>query len=121
MTSQDLGVSFGNLNSLAAGDQGFVWEILKSLRDQAPQVASEIQTAWEAKDFEAVGSTAHKFKSAVHILGNSKVLDATRELEHQAEQNPQDIERLVFQFGEMCSQLVQVLDKELSRLSSAQA
>ena len=72
---------FTYLESITGRDKEITEELVSVFIEQVPECISELNQAFEDKDYEALSSYAHKYKSTVVIIGLSETESRLKNLE----------------------------------------
>ncbi|MBC7922627.1 MAG: Hpt domain-containing protein [Ferruginibacter sp.] len=70
-----------HLYELAAGDQGFIREMIEFYLSQVPGVIREMRQLRESKEWRELGEVAHKAKSSFKFMGMLQLTEDARGLE----------------------------------------
>jgi HPt (histidine-containing phosphotransfer) domain-containing protein len=106
-------IDLSYLNSIAAGDKSFIRDLLLMFRKSTPGDMNEVRRFYAAKDYYMVGSTAHKIKAPVEMLGQPELVRMLINLEKVCRDKELDkIPALI----EDIAQRLETLDKEVEEL-----
>lgn len=72
------------LNSVSGGDPEIINEIVTLFKEQAVEIYNEMKSRQLEKDYQSLGSLAHKAKSSVAIMGMNDLALMLRTFEFQA-------------------------------------
>ena len=112
MTTIDLSY----LNSIAAGEQDFVNEILRMFVQHTIPDFNSMKSAYEEKNFTTCSSFAHKMKSAISMLGNSEATELVSYVEHSTKQGatiPPDLAEKVKRLEEVIHSMSSEINQRL--------
>ncbi|MEL6672293.1 MAG: Hpt domain-containing protein [Bacteroidota bacterium] len=121
MEAETFILDFTHLQSLTGDDNEFMIEILELIVEQSPDVLSDMQDQLAQDNYAALGSTAHKYKSSINILGNVELLSMMNQLEIKSHhQGPrEELSSLVASFEKICDQMLFAIKNKLSDLKAA--
>lgn len=80
-------IDLDSLRELSGNDLDFIAEILGMFTATANEQVQEMKELLKAGNMAGLSSVAHKFKSSVSILGNSRLYELVNELEYRAKNN----------------------------------
>ncbi len=76
-----------SLRELSGNDLDFISEILGMFTATANEQVQEMKDLLKAGNMASLSSVAHKFKSSVSILGNSRLYELVNDIEYRAKNN----------------------------------
>ncbi len=106
------------LKDRAAGDSGFIKEILESYTQEMPLYIAEMELFLNKKDWQEVSKQAHKMKSPIALMGATKLKELYAKIEIEATLN-KDHESLIKQIRiaqKQCLKTVDELKRELDNI-----
>jgi DNA-binding response OmpR family regulator len=74
-------VNLSYLRSVAENDNNIIIEFINIFKSQIPEFIEELNTAYNDKNWQVLGSVAHRAKSSVSMLGISELADDMKTLE----------------------------------------
>ena len=77
-------IDLDSLRELSGNDLDFISEILGMFTATANEQVQEMKDLLKADNFAALSAVAHKFKSSVSILGNSRLYELVNDIEYRA-------------------------------------
>ncbi len=77
-------IDLDSLRELSGNDLDFIAEILGMFTATANEQVQEMKELLKAGNFTGLSGVAHKFKSSVSILGNSRLYDLVNDIEYRA-------------------------------------
>ena len=80
-------VDLDSLRELSGNDLNFISEILGMFTATANEQVEEMNELLKANNMAALSAVAHKFKSSVSILGNSRLYELVNDIEYRAKNN----------------------------------
>lgn len=105
------------LESMAAGDNNLIKEMIEIFIEQVPEFICEMNKAISNNDSKALASTAHKAKSSVAIMGIINLIEDLKVLENIASNNertdeyPAFVNRFILNSKEAIIKLNEVASK----------
>ena len=75
------------LESVSGGDRDIVIELAGMFREQASEMADEMDSLLEKGDYYSLGLLAHKAKSSVAIMGMNELASMLKTFELQAKES----------------------------------
>lgn len=91
-------------------------EVLELFSDITPQTLSEMEQAFEAHDYEHLGSLAHKMKSSTRLLGMEKISQTLQQIETDSRKKGD-----THSLSQLLAQLKQLLHKVLQQIKSRES
>ncbi len=118
MQSTKAFIDIAPLRQITGDDSAFLIEVLELIRHQSPIMVQQMQDSLKQDDLNGLGATAHKLKSTLHVLGNNDWLTLLKELEYWAKEegDKSTSASLLEDFQNVCGQMLDRIDDELSRL-----
>ncbi len=100
-------VNLSYLKSVAENDNNIIIEFINIFKSQVPEFIKELNTAYNAKDWQTLGAVAHRAKSSVAMLGITQLESDMKNLEISAKEE-KEIEKypLIISKFEEISKLV---------------
>lgn len=89
-------IDLSYLESMAAGDNNLIKEMIEIFKEQVPEFIEEMNTAIINNDSKALSSVAHRAKSSVAIMGISILTEELKTLEVISANNERTEEYPVF-------------------------
>jgi len=80
-------IDLDSLRELSGNDIDFIAEILGMFTASANEQVQEMKELLKAGNFAALSAVAHKFKSSVSILGNSRLYELVNDIEYRTKNN----------------------------------
>lgn len=116
-------IDIAPLRQMTGNDSAFLIEVLELIRNQSPIMLLQMQDSLRQDDLNSLGATAHKLKSTLHVLGNSDWLTLLKELEYwsKEEGDKSASASLLEDFQNVCDQMLDRIDDELSQLRAEAA
>ena len=105
------------LDSVSAGDNEIIREIVSIFREQVVEIQSEMKNLLAKKDYNALGLLAHKAKSSVMIMGMDDLGNMLKTFELQAKEGIETdkYESYISRFGNDTFEAVKELDDLISQ------
>jgi HPt (histidine-containing phosphotransfer) domain-containing protein len=106
------------LDSVSAGDNSVIIEIIDMFRDQVGEMYNEMKTLLAEKNYHNLGLLAHKAKSSVAIMGMADLamMLKTFELEAREAKVPEKYESYVDRFRDETSSALKELEDLRAKL-----
>lgn len=100
------------LNEITGGDKEFETVMIQTFCEEAESLVSEMRTAYEAGNLEAMGRSAHGLKPNAQIFGIASIHESLVFVENngKAGNNAQELEEKIDEINRVIEQVV----KELS-------
>ena len=100
------------LDSVSAGDNSVIIEIIDMFRDQVGEMYNEMKTLLAEKNYHNLGLLAHKAKSSVAIMGMADLAMMLKSFEIEAKEGkePEKYESYVNRFRDETSFALKELD-----------
>ena len=92
-------IDLAYLNSIAAGDQNFIHEILRMFIEHTLPDMENLKKAGQNRDMAGCTSTAHKMKSSIAMLGNEKATELVSFIESAAK-NGENADQIITKINE---------------------
>jgi HPt (histidine-containing phosphotransfer) domain-containing protein len=104
------------LDSVSAGDNDTIIEIVSMFREQAVEFQNEMKDLLASKDYYSLGLLAHKAKSSVLIMGMNNLGDLLKTFELQAKEGKETAryESYIAKFVNDTNEAVKELDDLIS-------
>ena len=80
---QTVHVDIEFLNTVAAGDQEFIQQMVLIFIDNFPEIIADMRRFYEKKDWPSLQKTAHYAKSSLSVIKVTEMLDLILEIENQ--------------------------------------
>lgn len=111
--------NLATLEQRAAGDVGFLKEILESYIQEMPLYLAEMELFLDSKNWEEVSKQAHKMKSPIALMGAEKLrkIYADIELEALKDKDKSNLTREIHSAQKMCLQTIDELKNALKKLT----
>lgn len=111
-------IDLSQLEQMTGGDQQFLIQVLELIHRQSPDVLQKMQADLQSDDLAALGAAAHKFKSSIHVLGNSEWVQLLKQIELTAtdQQDRKMLTCLLKEFEHVCDDILDRISDELDRL-----
>jgi HPt (histidine-containing phosphotransfer) domain-containing protein len=108
------------LDSVSAGDNSVIIEIIDMFREQADEMYNEMKTLLAEKNYYNLGLLAHKAKSSVAIMGMADLamMLKTFELDAKESKEPEKYESYINRFRDETAMAVKELDDLRTKLKS---
>ena len=98
---------FDELKQMSGED--FINELIDAFLEEGPNMLTNLQTAYEAKDIETFRRNAHSLKSNANTFGATEMANQAKELEYMSRENNLDIgdrlEKLKYAFSAAATEL----------------
>lgn len=97
-----------NLKTISNGNEAFIKKMLHIFCDQTPQMVIDMLAAYDLRDFEKMGSLAHKIKPSIDNLAINSLKQIVRDIE-AAGKNKQDndaITHLLAVFNDITTKVI---------------
>ncbi len=100
------------LDSVSAGDNSVMLEIIDMFKEQAGEMYNEMKTLLAEKNYYNLGLLAHKAKSSVAIMGMADLAVMLKTLELQAKEgkDPEKYESYINRFRDETAEALKELD-----------
>lgn len=104
------------LHSISEGDEGFVLEMIQTFINTVPDELEKIYKLLNNKDWDMVGSEAHRFASNLVFLGLEKLRNTAIEIENIciSKKNLEKIPALVDILKDVCNQNILYLKEDFA-------
>lgn len=83
----EIKIDLSYLESMSAGDNKLIKEMIDIFKEQVPEFISEMKLAIKNNDSKAMASIAHKAKSSAAIIGITELAEFLKTLEKIASNN----------------------------------
>jgi HPt (histidine-containing phosphotransfer) domain-containing protein len=113
-----LEIDLSYLESMAAGDNNLIKEMIEIFKEQVPEFIEEMKNALNNNDFKSLSSVAHKAKSSVAIMGITTLTEELKTLESIAANNERNEEyhSFVDSFISNTNEAIKLLDNISAKL-----
>ncbi|MEO0332754.1 MAG: response regulator, partial [Bacteroidota bacterium] len=111
-------IDFESFEMMAAGDKGFMREMIQTFLQDVPDFLKEMNIALSLQDWKWLRQTAHAMKSSVFFLGMPKTIEQLNEIdEGDLEQMEfEAIEEYCQQVTSTCHQAIEILQEKVNQL-----
>jgi HPt (histidine-containing phosphotransfer) domain-containing protein len=103
MTARSL-ITYNYLNEISGGDQAFQREIVDTFLQEMVGEMDRLQAALDAKDWERLGSVAHKVKAPIGMLCADVMKDLVLKIEKNAKAEA-NLDEISVHVGQLLSYL----------------
>jgi HPt (histidine-containing phosphotransfer) domain-containing protein len=112
----ELNYSLDYLNSISGGDNDFIKEMIQTFLSNVPEELLKIRQLVEKKDWQDVGSEAHRFASNLVFLELNTLRNIAVQIEEMGtnQKNTDQIPDLFSQLEKGCNQIIRKLQKDFS-------
>ncbi len=113
-----LEIDLSYLESMAAGDNDLIKEMIEIFKEQVPEFIKEMREALTNNDSKALSSVAHKAKSSVAIMGITSLSEELKIFESITSNNERTEEYLTFvnSFISNTNEAIKLLDNISAKL-----
>ena len=111
-------IDITSFEMLAAGDEGFMQEMMQAFLQDIPNYLKEMSIALSLQDWKWLKQTAHTMKSSVFFLGMSKTIERLNDLEtgDLEQMEYKTIEAYCQLITETCHQAIDMLHEKSNQL-----
>lgn len=99
------------LETMTDGDADMLQTMLEMLITEIPEEVEKMQNSLAVNDWHELFQISHKMKTTFSFVGNEKVIEANKNLEHftRHETNLEEVPELVAQIAELSEKIVEEL------------
>ena len=106
---------FTLLKKISYSNAEFEQKLISIFVETVPESLNTLKSAWEARNFQVLATSAHKLKTTIHSMEISPLKEGIKRLEWLATQHADSAETALL-FSEIHATLSQIVEEFKSRL-----
>jgi CheY-like chemotaxis protein len=103
------------LKDISGNDTSFMFEMIETFVEKTPKMLHDMELASSAKNWNDLGSLAHKLKPSVTFMGINSLKELVKEIEDKSRSNTQTstLPGLVSKFSPTCKDAIAELEERV--------